>query len=471
MKDSGAGDAVAIAPGEELPEGWVRAKLGELGEWYGGGTPSKRRPEFWADGTIPWLSPKDMGEAVLSGTQDLIHKSALNESPVKKLPAGSVVLVVRSGILERKVPVAYVPFEVTLNQDMKAVVPHKGIEARWLASMIKALERPILDRCRKQGTTVASLEVSRLMEMEIPVPPLSEQRRIVAKLDEQLAHVEAGAAASDAAQRLIRRLWSGVLQSLVTGEALAGVEAPEGKPVGEVAKVSGGIQKSGKRRPVENKFPFLRVANVPRGSLDLLDIHEIELFDGEIERHRLSYGDLLVVEGNGSPDQIGRAAMWRDDIKDCVHQNHLIRVSPGVSLVPEYLELVWNAPGTAAQLRAVAASTSGLYTLSTAKVKSIVIPVPAIKDQEALVRKAHEARLAIDEASSVVATATSQALNLRSALLSAALSGTLVPQDPTDEPASVLLDRIRAQRLTAVRPVRKRAPRKTTPPGQEELPQ
>src|SRR5690606_20794412 len=110
---------------------------------------------------------------------------------------------------------------------------------------------------------------------------------------------------------------------------------------------------------------FLRVANVSRGSLDLKDVHEIELFEGEIERHRLNYGDLLVVEGNGSPDQIGRAAMWRGDIEDCVHQNHLIRVTPRGTLLSEYLELVWNSPSTAVQLRSVAASTSGLYTLST----------------------------------------------------------------------------------------------------------
>ncbi|MEI5009059.1 restriction endonuclease subunit S, partial [Streptomyces sp. PmtA] len=68
---------------EEIPEGWARAQLGELGVSYGGGTPSKKHPAFWKDGTIPWLSPKDMGENVLSDTQDKIHESALDASPVK----------------------------------------------------------------------------------------------------------------------------------------------------------------------------------------------------------------------------------------------------------------------------------------------------------------------------------------------------------------------------------------------------
>lgn len=87
-----------------------------------------------------------------------------------------------------------------------------------------------------------------------------------------------------------------------------------------IAQVQGGIQKQGKRRPVKNKYPFLRVANVLRGKLDLSEVHEVELFDGELERYRLKPGDLLVVEGNGSPDQIGRAAVWDGTIPDCVHQ-------------------------------------------------------------------------------------------------------------------------------------------------------
>jgi type I restriction enzyme S subunit len=84
---------------------------------------------------------------------------------------------------------------------------------------------------------------------------------------------------------------------------------------GSITQVQGGIQKQPKRRPVANSFPFLRVANVLRGRLDLGDVHEIELFDGEIERYRLQPGDLLVVEGNGSPDQIGRAAQWHGESK------------------------------------------------------------------------------------------------------------------------------------------------------------
>ncbi|MFI6960439.1 restriction endonuclease subunit S [Streptomyces sp. NPDC050255] len=180
----------------------------------------------------------------------------------------------------------------------------------------------------------------------------------------------------------------------------------------EVAEVSGGIQKQQKRRPVENVFPFLRVANVGRGSLDLSVIHQVELFDGEIDRFRLRSGDLLVVEGNGSPDQIGRAATWRDEVKDAVHQNHLIRVRPGEMLFSKYLELVWNSRLVADQLMRVAQSTSGLYTLSTSKLKRVELPLPPLAEQHRIVEalEGHLSRL--DVAVALVSRARKRAAHL-----------------------------------------------------------
>ncbi|WFB08193.1 restriction endonuclease subunit S [Streptomyces sp. LX-29] len=166
----------------------------------------------------------------------------------------------------------------------------------------------------------------------------------------------------------------------------------------EVAEIAGGIQKQQKRRPVDNVYPFLRVANVGRGWLDLEDVHLIELFDGEIDRFRLQVGDLLVVEGNGSPSQIGRAAMWRGGIDDAVHQNHLIRVRPGPAVDPNFLELAWNSPFVSSQLREVAQTTSGLYTLSTAKVKRVRIALPSLPEQHRIVEALDDHLSRIDAA-------------------------------------------------------------------------
>jgi len=101
--------------------------LGEVGKWYGGGTPSKRQLDYWENGTIPWISPKDMGYPVIDSSQDYITEAAVKGSSTKLVPANSIAIVVRSSILDKLLPSALIPVPVTLNQDMKAIIPHKNI--------------------------------------------------------------------------------------------------------------------------------------------------------------------------------------------------------------------------------------------------------------------------------------------------------------------------------------------------------
>jgi type I restriction enzyme S subunit len=196
-------------------------------------------------------------------------------------------------------------------------------------------------------------------------------------------------------------------------------------PLSEVAAIQGGIQKQPKRLPKDNAYPFLRVANVTANGLDLGEIHTIELFDGELERYRLLCGDLLVVEGNGSASQIGRAALWDGSIQDAVHQNHLIRVRPGPLMEPHFLGYVWNSPPIRGELTTVASSTSGLHTLSVAKLKRIRVPAPPLDEQRRIIEilEAHLSRLGAAESSLQKSLMRAQAL--RRSLLTAAVSGQL----------------------------------------------
>lgn len=190
---------------------WERIPLGEVGTWYGGGTPAKSNASFWSDGSIPWLSPKDMGPEVLGDTQDHITPDAVAGSAARLVPAPSVAVVTRSGILERRLPVALVPFVTAMNQDMKAVVPREGIDPRWVAWGLRAFERDLLRVTRKAGTTVASIEFPRLQQFELPVPSLDEQRHIVELVEGHLSRLDAAKKESDSAvwklEALARASW------------------------------------------------------------------------------------------------------------------------------------------------------------------------------------------------------------------------------------------------------------------------
>lgn len=165
-------------------EGEVEWKmLGEIGRWYGGGTPSKSRDDYWEGGTIPWVSPKDMGRSLVDTSEDYITEAAVKESSTKLVPANSIALVVRSSILDKLLPSALIPLPVTLNQDMKAVIPHENALPSYIAHMIRSRGDDILRAAKKTGGSVASIDSKRLFSFLIPLPSLDEQSRIVSKLD------------------------------------------------------------------------------------------------------------------------------------------------------------------------------------------------------------------------------------------------------------------------------------------------
>ncbi|HGB0344811.1 TPA: restriction endonuclease subunit S, partial [Salmonella enterica subsp. enterica serovar Virchow] len=156
-------------------------------------------------------------------------------------------------------------------------------------------------------------------------------------------------------------------------------ELPEGWEwccINDLTFVSGGIQKQPKRRPVKNHFPYLRVANVQRGNINIDELERFELESHELTFWSLKKNDILIVEGNGSADEIGRCAIWLAPIEKCVYQNHLIRVRGIMEGYQEFIALYLNSPSGIKEMQRLAVTTSGLYNLSVGKIRGIKIPLP-----------------------------------------------------------------------------------------------
>ena len=163
----------------EIPENWAWARLSSFGVFSSGKTPSMSNPQFW-NGNVPWVTSKDMKRPVITDSE--MHISELAASTMQLYPTGTLLLVARSGILKRILPLCKLGIDSTINQDIKAFSLYDIELSEWLFYGIKAFEPYILKELVKSVTTVESLKFDEFAAMLIPVPPLSEQRRIIAAI-------------------------------------------------------------------------------------------------------------------------------------------------------------------------------------------------------------------------------------------------------------------------------------------------
>ncbi|MBF6650430.1 restriction endonuclease subunit S [Methylobacter sp. BlB1] len=169
-----------------IPTNWEFIRICELGVISGGMTPSKSRSDFW-EGSINWFSPKDIKSDELIESELKISKAALSDTGLQLYPPGCLFIVARSGILKRTLPVAINRVDATANQDLKVISPFvKGME-KYIQLMLKGLTSFILTTLVKTGTTVQSLKYEEFELQAVPLPPISEQQRIIKKIDELMA--------------------------------------------------------------------------------------------------------------------------------------------------------------------------------------------------------------------------------------------------------------------------------------------
>ncbi|MBC7366649.1 MAG: restriction endonuclease subunit S [Undibacterium sp.] len=222
-----------------------------------------------------------------------------------------------------------------------------------------------------------------LAKLEIPLPPLAEQRRIAEVLD----RAEALRAKRRAALAQLDALTQSLFLDLFGDPATN----PKGWPisrVGEVADVQGGLQVTTARKNLPNEVPYLRVANVYRGFLNLNEIKTIRATDAEIARTKLVKDDLLIVEGHGNPAEIGRGALWDGSIVGCIHQNHIIRARfASAKIVPLYACEYLNSPGGRRHLLRAGKTTTGLNTISVSEVRGTPVTLPPIPLQREFARR------------------------------------------------------------------------------------
>ncbi|GAC1464126.1 MAG: hypothetical protein PVSMB1_14270 [Gemmatimonadaceae bacterium] len=360
------------------------------------------------------------------------------------------------------------------------------------------LTRDAIRRSVKTTAGQAGISGRELRAVPIPLAPLAEQRRIVEALEDHLSRLDAGERTVKTAIQRLAHLRDSIVAptnraKFANHEAAAPVPQSAGvvdgelpllpaswrwMRLGELADVVGGITKDAKKEadPGFVEVPYLRVANVQRGRIDLTTVTNIRVSEPKASQLALQRGDVLLNEG-GDRDKLGRGWIWEDQIEHVIHQNHVFRAR----IIDKVLDpklLAWHANGFGrAWFEANGKQSVNLASISLKKIRLFPVPIPPADEQANMVQEIEEQLSVLDNATAAAGQALKKAAGLRRSLLTQAFSGKLVPQDPADEPASELLARIEAERAglgtrkaRSVRPARTTSTRAGAPKGTTTLP-
>jgi type I restriction enzyme S subunit len=399
----------------ELPRGWHWATMGDVARVVGGSTPKTSEPSYWG-GDIPWITPDDLsgftGKYIEQGRRN-ISRAGYDSCSTQLVPAGTVLFTSRA-------PIGYTAIAanpVCTNQGFKSFVPGPAVIPDYIYWWLKASKD--LATSLASGTTFLELSGKAAARLPVPVPPLDDQKRIVAALEQQLTRLEASQRSLSSAQRHSLSLAVATLD-----QAWRSQPDKAFMSLADVARDSDyGTSQKASFDAVG--WPILRIPNVVEGRLKLQDLKFATRPD-ELRRDRaLRPGDFLVVRTNGSRDLIGRGAVVESDFdRPHFHASYLIRFRlTGGPLLWRWLSLIWQAPALRRQLESMAATSAGQYNLNLRSLARLLVPIPSddlltelVPDLEGRLSAASELRLEIGRS-------LKRATRLRASILSQAFSG------------------------------------------------
>lgn len=434
----------------DLPDGWEWTTVGEIAEVRLG---RQRSPKNHSGAHMrPYIRAANVGWDGLKLDDVKQMNFTEEEAETYHLRRGDILLSEASGsAAEVGKPAIWNSeiegccFQNTLIR-VRSIRVHENFLFWFLKS--EALRGAFVEHSR--GVGIRHLGSARLANWPIPLPPLAEQRRIVSVLEGHLSRLNAGSALMSKLRERVRVLTKRVLIDAVPARATTGWKTVS---TGEAGAVELGRQRHPDWHHGSHMRPYLRVANVFENRIDTGDIMQMDFPPDVFERFRLEPGDILLNEGQ-SPDLLGRPAMYRGVPEEVAFTNSLLRFRSGPGVDPKWALLVFRRNMHAGRYIRDMRITTNIAHLSASRFKKIEFPLPPLVVQQRIAREVEGRLHAIDQLADAVDNGIRRADQLRRALLQEAFSGKLVVQDPADESASVLLERIRTERKNAT-PVRR----------------
>jgi type I restriction enzyme, S subunit len=440
----------------QLPSGWATASLGDLCHRIVDGS---HNPPREAEIGKPMLSAKNIWDRKIhfDSFRVIADSNFALEDRRTSVRPGDVLLTIVGAIGRAAVvPLNTTPF--TLQRSVAVLKPNSSIDSRYLAYAMESPEVQQFFLENAKGTAQKGVYLKTLASLPLPVAPLAEQRRIADKLERLLAAIDTCKARLDAIPDILNRFRQSVLAVATSGELTEDWRTAHGLQLAwkrvrldEIAEIQGGITKDSKKQlATDREVPYLRVANVQRGHLDLSEIRTIRVPREKLSNLLLEVGDVLFTEG-GDIDKLGRGWIWEGQIESCTYQNHIFRARLFEKRnQPKYVSLWANYRGLSYFLGS-GKQTTNLASINKSQLSALPISLPTPDEQAEIVQRVELLLVFADRASAICRAVRNRVDVLAAAILSRAFRGELVSQDSGDEPATILAREVRPTQESRLR--------------------
>ena len=424
----------ADLPRRTFQRNWTSTYLGYAVNVFGGATPSKENPSYW-DGEIPWVSPKDMKRDVIDDSEDHISRVALRGTNLTLIPSPAVLMVTRGMILDRTVPVAITSRPVTVNQDMKALIPRRGLSASFLVRLLGASREALLARVEEAGHGTKALRTELWRKLPIAIPPPEIQSRIVTFLDRKTAGIDDLIAKKERLVELIQER----LRGLITQAATKGLDLT-------VPMKESGIYWLGKLPSHWKLEPNGRLFREmdERGLRDLpvlsvslsTGVEERDFSEDRIQPKMSDFADYKVARRDDIV--FNKMRMWQGavgvaPVDGFVSPDYTV-LRPSKEANPSFFSTLYRTVGYTCEVNrfshGIALDRNRIYWDAF---KNILSPVPPRHEQDAIVAEVQRLKDEMGKRVKVLERGTALLREYRQALISAAVTGKI--EIPTEEAA------------------------------------
>jgi type I restriction enzyme S subunit len=453
----------------EVPDNWNWVKLGSVSHINMGQSPEGEYTNLERIGLPLIGGPADMGEF-------FPNTSRYTSKPSKTIKEGALIVTIRATLGKLN----FSDKEYCIGRGVAAVTSSKA-NLKFIGYYIKTQVEYFYSI--SSGTTFAQISKDDLVNLRFPLPPLSEQKRIVDKLESMLGKINEARELIEQVQETFKERRAAILTKIISGELTEKWRIENSNPefglnlleriklekeqhqsnknivkktkinaqdidinslptlpsnwvwakLVDIAEIKGGVTKG---RDLENKetimIPYLRVANVQDDYLDLSEIKEIKVLPEDQGKYRLIHGDILFTEG-GDRDKLGRGTIWRNQIENCIHQNHIFRARLYLKeMLPEFISFVTSTIYAKDYFFKNATQSVNLASINLTTLGNLPMPIPPLEEQKEIFRIVEHLLSLENEAKELVDSMEEQLNLLEKSILSKAFRGELGTNNPEE---------------------------------------